>query len=202
MFIELLESISKEKSKELYGKYLFGELLNKSERDTKLESKIYLLLKQYIQESEINDRFINLLKELRDSKVHFPDILKPDANVVYRGSVIDLHKEGIDLQDAKFEKRLKWNFYIINNYNYKSQNKLQSYSTSFKIAHNFAYNSEATSHNKNAVPCIYEVKVQDDFLFNTYITNLIAKKVGHNPEDEIIRLSNKPIKAKLYIEIE
>jgi hypothetical protein len=188
------EAITKEKAQELFGKELFGELRNKTERDTDFEKDVLNQIKKFVSSNKPTHELYSFLKILRDSKVHFPDILKPDAKIVYRGSGIP-HEEIPDYSKLKPQLKNKTSVYIINNFTYYPKGEIQSFTKKFKIA---ADQFSMSTHIRNT-PIIYEVQVDDDFVMSSELMNIINKNVALNKEYEILHVSNKPLKCKLYI---
>ncbi len=184
------EAISKDKAQELYGKILFGDLLEKGERDTKIEERIYKLMQEFVLGKGMDRYFLKFLKELRDAKVHFPDVLKPDAKIVYRGSRIDKHILE-NLTDGKTFKGEYQKF----NYIYEPRGKIQSFTTKFSVAISEFFQE----YEADETPIVYEVKTDDDFLFSSKIMNMLNQIVRLDPEYEILRISQKPLKCNIII---
>lgn len=193
-FRELLEKISKSKAEELFGQELFGELRGLQERDTEFEKKVFSEIEKFINSNKKSKEFVKFMKLLRDSKIHFPDVLKTDAKTVYRGSTIPSEELSEYLNKESIKKFGK-NVIEIPNYTYYPKGQVQSWSKNTKVV----LRDFALSMNMKLIPVMYETKVDDDFIFSTKITNFIAMYSGYPKEYEIIRVSDKPIKTTLYI---
>ncbi len=74
---------------ERFGKILFGDLRDKAEKDTPYEKGVFGEVVDWAtgeyMNGEINRNNINrIIDELRELKHEYPDVLMPNANVLYR----------------------------------------------------------------------------------------------------------------------
>lgn len=194
-----------------FGSYLFGEFkayYNKIiEKDTPYESDIFKLIFDFIGGSfdrvEKPKVLIDALKTLLSQKNKYPEILKPkDKGILYRGTSISKSEfEKLSFVDDKKIKMIHGNEIVTSNtyYIYKSRNEIQSWSTDINTS--FSFRGLKSSGEINIVlACDIP---ESEILFSSKFLNIINKKVFGSSaglgEDEIIRVSKKPLKCNLFV---
>jgi hypothetical protein len=203
-----------------FGKELFGDQFGGFEKNTKLEDEYVKLIKNFSDVqfgSNINPKIINALQDLKNCTSTYPEILVPESETVYRGSVMKLGffiKNGLKLSEELID------------YNYIPRTPIQSWSANEKIAMEFMgyydgdlvnlgklfskYQSKGVKYEdkffldiltksenlKLNIPVLYIANVDNNgFLFKHEYFN---KLTGEN-EDEVIRVSSEPINVKLKV---
>lgn len=184
------------------GEVLFGEdnkiakyLKKPIELNTSTEDKIYSQIIKHIEGK--NNNIASYYDELLKLKNKFPEILKPNAQFVYRGFNLKLSKAKPSIKKEGV-KLFNDSYYILKNeINYISHPKISSWTTSQKIADEFA-NTSTKYYNDPKIQIIAKTEVDESFLFNPNFLNILAKKAGLSHEYEII--TNKPnILCKIYL---
>jgi hypothetical protein len=202
-----------------FGKVLFGSTFG-TEPDTDIEAKISDKLEKWLgfemvfqQKSEM----VRAFKELKKCTGHFPAELTPETTVLYRGTrrEIDVLKQMKDLKVQSISA-LPGKF-ISGKLKYTSMYPMQSWSVKAVVAHGFAergslggsWKSDSygmREHAPNMIPAVFMANFsRNDLLFNSkFLDKFAGKKWGAlmQGEGEIIRISNSPVDAKLYISVE
>ena len=205
-------------TKQDFEKVFFGDLKNSLEWDTPVEDAIFAWIENYIGDSDSprkkNQAAIALAK-LKDVMNDYPKDLIPASNFAYRGTQIDEATYKKAYEYVKNNKvRGKW-ITVDNNYVYKPKSRLQSWSTKLNVAASFASNKghsvdkiekyNSSAHIKDVgnlpFPAILKTKVNDDFILNSRLTNMISRKLHSYNEYEIIRISRKSIPCQLICHI-
>lgn len=185
----------------MYGYYLFGDKTSGAEfygghkeTDINKESNLFKQLKKYVigykkEYSEIDlSNLVTLFHKLRKE---YPEIVDPKLNkeaYIYRGTYItqeQLNNYSKGKDSIEYDQG-----YIINNINYNSRRKVQSWSTDYYNAATFA----ASKHNEG-IPVVIRVKVKNaDIFWNPHFINLI----NGFKEDEVLN-TKLPLKADLMV---
>jgi hypothetical protein len=208
-FNEIICEISSQECEEKFGEYLFGEFKEfyikaGLEKDTPTEKKIFDNIIKFIRGDYVGKKedqtLIKSLKELAECKSRYNIILKPEQNILYRGSVIsetDLNK----IKKLSPTSEIGQQFNKIGKFTYKGRSKVQSWTTNMNVAKMFAEDSYYDYSIPSSSPAVmrYNFKGGKDILFNTTFLNKLSKKAGYSVEDEIIRIENKPIKVDIFI---
>ena len=195
----------------VFGKILFGEwqhgegLTKEFEADTEYEKKVLNAVQRWIGSGGFNNERYEYFKVLSSATPYYPTLLKPPTEdeepFLYRGilksaSVMPLHHD-------KFEKiSTSDGGYVVGRYTiykYQGQEKyipkqpVESWTISFNDAMEFVDNNYGGETWGEMI--IFEAAIPNkERLFNAKFTNAI----GSWDENEIIRLSKKPIQANIY----
>jgi len=186
-----------------FEKVMFGDFKHGVEPDTDIERDVYKALERFIGDSTPGNKANanELLVKMMALKKHYPDDLEPNATIAYRGTQMKpmaYRSIAAKYTDAPASS------WISLDHTYNPRSAIQSWSTSIDMAVSFAISGGAI-HGKTQwmerypYPAVIEVKVDNDFLFNTKLTNLISKFIHQMAEHEIIRISPNPVKCKLLI---
>lgn len=177
---------------ERFGDILFGSVRNLPEKDTQYERKVYNRIDQWVagdfMDGSSQADVVHIMQELRELKNEFPDVLKPDATLLYRGVNSDRIKSlGLKKEDFK----QKGEFMVSKrSVVYKPRSFIQSWTTSAMKAYDFVDMIRAS------YAVIYKVQFkEDDLLFNSKFLDV----VGNMDQDEIIHIGNDPINAVVMI---
>ena len=181
-----------------FEKVLFGDLKAANEPDTEKENNIFKAVRYFIKNANrINkSEAYDALKYLEQFKDVFPDDIVPKADTVYRGTGIN-----IDQLKPLFKKYKSRNIIpfdhsgyvrMAENFSYRPKSYIQSWTTSFKVAEDFADDS-------SGFPVIYMTDVDDSFILNSELTNKIAQYMNIHKESELIRITSKPIECVLLM---
>ena len=198
-----------------FGQELFGDELGGKERNTPIENNYLELIKDFTDNmygEETTNQFINALQNLKSCMSQYPDVLVPDSSTVYRGTMIPLtyfinNKQPIDIQGP-------------NNYTYKANSPVQSWSISYETASNFGSHetlneiSNSIGHVETSsredltrllqtlvnedmrLSFVFAYKTSpDEFIFKSQAFSKLSK-MEH--EVELIRFTNKPIHVTAY----
>lgn len=184
----------------------FGNLKNSPERDTDIEGKLFSLITDYVENSDMADRnkIFKALQDLQKLKPYFPDDLIPKAKYAYRGTKVLPNVYERILRERRGDIRENDSFYFFN-FTYKSRAKIQSWTISRAVAEDFAAGSFNYHDKVNPnLPAIIKVDINDDFIMSTKITNLINMiEFGMDKlEYEIFRISDKPIQSRVFVKPE
>ena len=125
--------------------------------------------------------------------------------LAYRGTTLGLD----DFKNVKFDNVafVGGGNYLITDITYKSRYEGQSWTYTFSIAETFAKTSSRFVRdrtNKSRVMAIMEAHLsKQETLFNRYASSaLLSAVIGSvSDEDEVIRLSNTPLRCKVYIPV-
>jgi len=178
----------------MFGDVLFGELgfSKDKEQDTEAEKEILNKVLSFIRGEFVSKKkdaaLIKAFEALAKCRNKYPRILKPETRTLYRGVALDKS----ELKNIKITK-IK-NLRTIGNFVYKAKSKIQSWTATERIATDFAFDVNIYDR----IPVIMEYKFSEkEILFNTDFLNFIATTVFLDTEDEIIRISDKPINVKI-----
>lgn len=215
-YSDLLENKDFEVRK-IFGKILFGTFRQLPEEDTKIEAEIFKTIDYWIRGiSRPENKMIEILKKYKE---YFPDLLIPESGIIYRGRRISIRY----FKNLKF-KRGTWSTSQIL---YKPQYKVESWTYNQAVALGIAVSGSANSVDdplnlKQGIDAeteallnilnydtsppkdiavlikINTANTSDDLLLTPKLSNQIAAQYGYR-EDEIFRVSSKPIKASLLI---
>ena len=192
-----------------YGKYLFGEwkpfYKKEIEQNTNIEKNIFEDILNFIRGEYIGKNkdkiLLNTFLQLKQCTSDYPEVLKAKNDTYYRGDKTLV----LSLMDKKYKEITYNNIdYLVYNHIYEPISKIQSWTTKFKHAIDFA--NEISNNTNKYIGCIYQTKLNsNDIIFNNTFLNSIAtnitftnKKLGHI-EDEVIRIGGN-IKCKIYVE--
>ena len=203
-----------------FGKELFGDEFGGSEKNNEIEKK-YVKLIQGFGDTEfgagISSEFIDAMFDIKRCKEIYSEILEPTSGLLYRGAVLPLR--------YFIKNKLKLSSEGID-YTYKPKTSVQSFSASEEIASGFVsyyldelnelgklfmkYSKKGLKYEDKfftdvllndkyldiQIPVIYETSSDNpDFLFKyKYLTKLTGED-----EQEVIRVSEKPINVKLKV---
>lgn len=202
-----------------FGTVLFGSTFG-TEPDTDYEAKISDKLADWLgftRQFQSKDDLIPAFRELKKCTGHFPTELTPETTVLYRGtrrhiSVIkelkNLKVQGITALPGKF---------ISGTMTYTSKYPMQSWSVKAVVAHGFAERGSMGGSWKvdsvgerfpapDMIPAVFMSKFsREELLFSSKFIDKFAGKVWGalmQGEGEIVRISNAPMKAKLFISVD
>jgi len=195
-----------------FGHELFADELGGKERNTGIENK-YIDDIQDFTDNKYGEAtepdFLNAMKNLKGCMQQYPDVLIPEKTNVYRGLTIPIsyfinNKVSIDIQKP-FP------------YIYKARNKVQSWSSDFDSAslfgdqdklNEFAKDLDLNSYQtpearKELLKMVIDADLRlafvlqytsnsNEFIFKSKYFRILSKAYH---EDELIRVSNKPIKV-------
>jgi len=193
-----------------FGYELFGDELGGKEKNTGIENKYLDDIRDFTDNKygqEIDPDFVKAIKTLKSCAQQYPEILIPDKTKVYRGLTIPIKtfvekKTFIDL-NKPFP------------YTYTAKSKIQSWSTNFDAASIFGnhdmLNEYAATLNiadyqtpearkkllgdviDNNLRAAFVLEYQtnsSEFIFKANYFRILSRAYH---EDEVIRLTNKPI---------
>jgi len=179
----LLESTSNHCFSE-FGKYLFGSFSGKEE-DTQLESDIFKQIYDFVSGEQMSKKKDNILitafDKLKQCTKEYPDILKVHTQHYYRGTLIDVSQ--INKNELKYNRRK--DAYIFNNYIYTPKSKIQSWSTNYNVAEDFAL-TNAKENDYNRIAGVLSTTDTSEMIFNPQFLNILKHK-----EFESIRIGGK-----------
>jgi hypothetical protein len=199
-----------------FGYELFGHELGGKEMNTGLENNYVRDIHDFTDNKygeETTPEFMKALKTLKGCMKQYPEVLTPNSTFAYRGVTIPI-KYFID-------NRQVINFENSNEYIYKANNPIQSWSTAFDATTHFGFDDhineiaddidfEDYNSPENRLKLLellikHKVRIgftlqyqpnEDEFIFNSKYFRLLS----HNThEDELIRFSDKPIKVKAWL---
>jgi len=207
----------KEGTKELcfdwFEKYLFGENFGHDEKNTKVENRLWNILKSFIQGTFMKEstpkEVIDGFRKLQECQEYYKDLLTPPTGDIYRGFRFSNRKLK-KLKDEpkkliKHESTPKEGMYVFD-YIYTPRDILQSWSISERVASKFANskigrinsfkeNLENTDSITNSIPAIFIAKIDNTF----FLDPKFLQKIENDPDQgEVVRLG-KRIKGKLLI---
>lgn len=192
----IMESPASNPCIDKYGHILFGDFRNKSEKDTKKEKEAFTLLKRFLKNSHgkaLESDFLKTLENFKKCIKQYPDILLPDSTLLYRGTSLtktDIFDVIYDFPKGKKAARkfaLSSEWYLLGKHKYVSSSPVQSWSTSFVTAADFARNKD------DGVVLVGNIQKRD-LIFNSKFLDSITG------EDEIIRISKSPIECETYLQ--
>ena len=195
----IMESKVSDKCADAFGQELFGEFRGKREKDTDLERSYIQLLRYFVGDNKKHPTLKKALLHLKDCMKEYPEVLKPDKNILFRGTKmkLDLLSKYVkaDFSLLKTRKSFAGKLYCVfdKSYVYKPRYEIQSWTTKPEYAEAFA-----TGHDD---PVIYELFANPkEILFNTTFLNKVSKSEGLEEEYEIIRIG-KNIKVKAWVRV-
>ncbi|MEN6291182.1 MAG: hypothetical protein ABFD07_04075, partial [Methanobacterium sp.] len=151
-----------------FGKELFGDQFGGFEKNTKLEDEYANLIRNFgdIQfGSNINSKIIDALQDLKNCMSTYPEILVPESEIVYRGSVMKLGffiKNGLKLSEEGID------------YKYTPRTPIQSWSANEKMTSEFmgSYDEDLIDLGKLFVKYqLKGVKYEDKFFLEVLTKN-------------------------------
>lgn len=177
-------------------KIFFGNLKMSPESDTAVEKELFRRIDRFIGSGSefTKDRLTFALKKLMPLKSKYPDDLMPKAKIAYRATLVD---DSIYASVKNNGVKNKSGFLEVT-YHYKPQSELQSWTTDFDVALKFAQKYMPQVYN----PVILETSVDDNFIMNSKITNMIIDryhKGRYDRESEIFRISKAPMNVLLMV---
>ena len=198
----IMESKMSDKCIDDFGNELFGEYRGKKEPDTKIEIRYFDKLWGFVDNNKKHPKLKTALMHLKECTKEYPEILKPDSNIIYRGAAAkdDLKKKLFITNLKSLEKFLsyptknikgqKWAL-VDKSYKYNPTFEVQSWSTKISVAENFTPGGGsyigAMGFSKAMV--IYQAKVgEKELLFNTKFMNKISRDTIGSNEYEILRI--------------
>ena len=194
--MRLYEFDAKAEAKKEFEEVLFGDAKGDPERDTEEEEIMYDAIAEFIEDPSTHNknRLFIKLQHLKKFKEVFPNDLEPEASRVYRGTTIQTSKL-FELFDNSDNLTVNEKGYLEIPFVYQPKSNVQSWTTSYHIATRFA---EVNGPSRaNAI--LYTDNVDDSFVMNVSITNLISNVRIDRKENEIIRASGEPIKCQLML---
>lgn len=178
-----------------FGKQLFGDLFPNGEKNTPKESEIQDLLKLFLKDDlrgKDKQQVIKAFAELKSCSSHFPRQLISKNNTLVRGVTMTL--------DEVLSLKLVWEQTTTGLRSvgkYKPKSPVQSWTTNKSIASRFANDIDDET---KLLPVIIESTIKkDDLLFNINFLRKVKGALGMKNEDEIIHISDKPIKVTINI---
>jgi hypothetical protein len=207
----IMESKVTDKCIDDFGKELFGDFLNKKEKDTDIEARYFEKIWDFVADNDKHPKLKSALIHLKKCTKDYPEILKPDSNVLYRGTVgrEDLIKKHYIKSLKEVEAFLKMpkkkigdNTYVLleKSYSYKPRHEIQSWSTKIYKAEEFTPGGKSSDSDEwDAPKVVYQATSSDkDLIFSTKFMNKIAKKALGDTEYEIIRIGG-PINVQVWL---
>ena len=173
---------------------LFGDVKADPEKDTKVEQEISSAILDFMHDStpQNKKKAYAALRYLDKFKNIFPDDLMPDTKEVYRGTAISIdqfveyYTQGkLELNTTMGRHRFEGRF------TYRPRSNIQSWTTDYNIATSFG-------NTTDNIRVTLFAKVNNSFILNSSINRYFSRYTGTN-EDEIIRLSKRPIQCKMQI---
>jgi len=194
--IEAISSAVNKLMAKPYGKYLFGGFRN-LEPDTQEEEAIFERLRDFLEDHHgprLEPLFVDDLLDLHKLKKYYPDVLRPNTRVLYRGTVVDglevISKELV--KEMNFNKTLPDGSPFLENYTYTPRSIIQSWTTDYQSAVDFATGISGNYEDGVVLKAVFKDK---DLIFNSEFLNKVQ---GYN-ESEIIRIGKSPVKCELYV---
>ena len=174
------------------GNIMFGDFKKEPEPDTEVERYVFNKIYNYIANSETADkkelsRFLKMLNRLKNT---YPEDLIPSSGSAYRGIGVSekIYKMILPSID-QFPKIPK---YFKSKVTFEPKN-LESWSLNKEIAIGFM------RHYNYKYPALIEMKIDDSFIMNEKLTNLISNYIFGAHEYEIFRIPNGPIEVEIGI---
>ena len=185
---------------------LFGDAKKADEKDTKIEKQIFHIINDYLANMPGPDEKTNaiyVLRQLYKLRNKYPEDIIPKAEKAYRGTIINKNFMKKLLKKVKnppvFLPHDRGARHYAIPYLYTSKSEIQSWTTDPGIANYFAHESERDQINAQdgvtPIPVIIECDVDETFMLTAALTNIISEY----EENEIIRISKKPIQSILYL---
>jgi GNAT superfamily N-acetyltransferase len=202
-----------------FGKELFGDQFGGHEKNTRLEDEYVKLINQFGDNEfgvGINSKLVDAIYNLKKCASQYPEVLIPDAEIVYRGSYLPLSffiknglkisQEGIDytytprtpIQSWTSDEKIAEQFTGVVDINFGKLSKefIKHHLKGLKAEDNFFLNIlPKKEYASTPIPVVYVTKSNEDFIFKHKYFNILT---GEN-EDEVIRVSSNPIEVKLKV---
>ena len=180
-----------------FGEYLFGTYRNLPEEDTERESEIFNSLKKFVKSEfgrDLEQDFLNTVKDLKQVKDEYPEILKPNVNKIWRLSTTSVE----ELVNLNIKEMVENNNIFemdgrplidMGETTYKANSTVQSWTSDI---------GSMLTHINWPPSLIYEwdISSTDNLLFNSNFLNQLSMDLHNKSEYEVIRISNEPIKVK------
>lgn len=181
--------------REIFQKEIFGWI--SQETDTDDEALIRkAVIKGWISANIATPKVIKAFQQLMKCKSKYPLALKPRTGErVYRGFGNQQNVEAILKSANQSDFKKDGDRYFFNkNYVYKPHRPLQSFSRTLRAAEEFAYSGY---HNM-----VFITNTNKDFIFTKDFMEYMEDQVWLTGEDEIVRVSKKPMKGSLRINVD
>jgi GNAT superfamily N-acetyltransferase len=202
-----------------FGKELFGDQFGGHEKNNRLEDEYAKLINQFGDNEfgvGINSKLVDAIYNLKKCTSQYPEVLIPDAEIVYRGSYLPLSffiknglkisQEGIDytytprtpIQSWTSDEKVAEQFTGVVDINFGKLSKefIKHHLKGLKAEDNFFLNIlPKKEYAATPIPVVYVTKSNEDFIFKHKYFNILT---GEN-EDEVIRVSSNPIEVKLKV---
>lgn len=202
-----------------FGNELFGTELGGTEKNTELENDYLDKIIDFTDISyghDIDPLFVSALKTLKGCMTQYPEVLIPENARVYRGITIPI-KYFIDNKQQIFVDAK-------NEYVYKANNKIQSWSTSYESASMFGgqeilneiakkidldlFNTPESRRNLLSDLIAEDLRIGVVIQYNTnpeefiFKSKYFSKLSSVDIEEEVIRFDNKPINVIAWFNVE
>lgn len=139
------------------------------------------------------------LKRMMGLKKYFPNDLIPKAKEVYRGTKVSVKTYEV-ARDKTLTDKSRW---IKLSHSYQPKSSIQSWTTQRKIALRFAENLPPDDFidalGPPILPALISTKVDNNFIMNSKLMNLISLYAIGKKEFEVIRVNAKPIKVTINV---
>lgn len=198
-----------------FGSELFGDQLGGNEPNTPIERNYADEIKDFTDNmygESTTPEFIKALQHLKSCIGQYPEVLIPENITVFRGTMIPIKYFIVNKQKINFEGK--------NNYTYKANSQIQSWSIAYENAANFGsyddliwfsdkfdYDDTTDKGLIDLLNLIISKDIRLPFIL-AHITNeqeFIFKsehfrKLSKMPdENEIIRFTNQPVQVVAYL---
>lgn len=201
-----------------FGHELFGQELGGKELNTPLEHRYHDTIIDFTDNmygEEIQGEFFEMVNNLKGCMEQYPEVLVPENSTIYRGTMIPLYYFTDNNEPINYDG--------CNSFVYRAKSRIQSWTINPKTADGFGDNSRlnliANSLNFNDYNTpetrkellndllnmdlflSFKLNYQtnpDEFLFKSKYFNLLSY---NGDEDEILRVTNIPIKLNTCIKI-
>jgi hypothetical protein len=167
------------------------------EKNTSFEDQMAVNIKNWTTQSTSQSEkgVVSTIADLLKIKKHFPEILNPPyGETVYRGTSVKLQQISEFIKKNP-EHEFTW-FDMVRfktPFPYTPQREVSSWSTSLFYASSFQGKSFEGAVN---VPVVFETKVDDTFIMNPEVMNVIFKSMGdkqqdfYRDEDEVMKYNS------------
>lgn len=178
-----------------FGKVLFGSFGTPYEKNTAKEKQVMGNVLDYLQgDARPSVNHLNAFKDLDKCRTYFKKKLVPPVRYVYRGASLPVNQ----LKKLNFNREAR-SYLVASNYIYKPRGMLQGFSINFREAVAFS-NESVVLVNSDEISVIYEFKVDKTFIMNpAYMDKLGKYFLGFGTEHEVIHMSNKPMKVRIFV---
>lgn len=196
-----------------FGKLLFGE--TEGEADTRDEMRIRESMKRFFgTEWTYADKqdFVRAFRELKACTNHFPKELVADENALFRGTrkPYTVIKE---MKNPRFIKNAQFKDCLVGETMYESRFLVQSWTPKALLAKEFALGGTATGSWKTdtktgrrttdeaSLGTVFFCRFsREELLFSTeFLEKFKRGNLGIRGETEIVRISNDPIPATVFV---